>query len=242
MHMVARHVSELLGPSENGDAGPKGLGWELTGPDWGQRTTHFESKECQRNSLAFGLIPGVMQKEDYFVPSGRKLCDHNRQEERREHSHSVIYMEIFYLHTSFYFYWNLCIIKKQRYHFADKGPYNQSYGFSSSFVRIWELDHKEGWVLKTDALELWRWRRLLRVPWSAKRSNQSKLKEMSPKYSLEGLMLKLLYFGHLMQRADSLVKPLMLGKIEAGGGDSRGRDGWMASLTQWTCIWANSGR
>ena len=69
-------------------------------------------------------------------------------------------------------------------------------------------------MLKTDALELWRWRRLLRVPWSAKRSNQSKLKEMSPKYSLEGLMLKLLYFGHLMQRADSLEKTLMLGKIE----------------------------
>lgn len=53
MHMVARHVSELLGPSENSDAGPQDLGWELTGPDWGQRTTHFERKECQRNSLVF---------------------------------------------------------------------------------------------------------------------------------------------------------------------------------------------
>lgn len=52
-----KHVSELL---ENGDAGPKGLGWELTGPDWGQRTTHFERKGCQRNSLVFGLIPGLM--------------------------------------------------------------------------------------------------------------------------------------------------------------------------------------
>ena len=62
----------------------------------------------------------------------------------------------------------------------------------------------------------------LESPFGQQRSNQSKLKEMSPEYSLEGLMLKLLYFGHLMQRADSLVKPLMLGKIEAGEGDNRG--------------------
>ena len=69
---------------------------------------------------------------------------------------------------------------------------------------------------RTDAFELWYWRRLLRVPWTARRSNQSILKEISPEYSLEGLMLKLKlqYFGHLMQRADSLEKTLMLGKIE----------------------------
>ena len=67
---------------------------------------------------------------------------------------------------------------------------------------------------RIDAFKLWFWRRLLRVPWTARRSNQSILKEISPEYSLEGLMLKLQYFNHLMQRADSLEKILMLGKIE----------------------------
>ena len=79
-----------------------------------------------------------------------------------------------------------------------------------------------------DAFELWCWRRLLRVPWTARRSNQSILKDMNPEYSLDGLMLKLKlqYFGHLMRRTDSLVKTLMLGNIEGGGeGDDRGRDG-----------------
>ena len=78
----------------------------------------------------------------------------------------------------------------------------------------------ESWTIKkaecqrTDAFELWCWRRLLRVPWTARRLNQSILKEINPKYTLEGLMLKLQYFGHLMRRADSLEKTLMLGKIE----------------------------
>ena len=78
-------------------------------------------------------------------------------------------------------------------------------------------------MLKIDAFELWYWRRLLRVPWTARRSNQSILKEISPEYSLEGLMLKLKlqYFGHLMGRTDSLEKTLMLGKIEG-----RRRKGW----------------
>ena len=67
---------------------------------------------------------------------------------------------------------------------------------------------------RIDPFELWCWRRLLRVPWTARRSNQSILKEIKPKYSLEGLMLKLQYFGHLMRRIDSLAKTLMLGKIE----------------------------
>ena len=85
----------------------------------------------------------------------------------------------------------------------------------------------ESWTIKEaecrriDAFELWCWRRLLRVPWKARRSNQSILKEISPEYSLEGLMLKLQFFGYLMQRADSLEKPLMLGKIEGGR-----RRGW----------------
>jgi len=84
----------------------------------------------------------------------------------------------------------------------------------------WTLKKAECW--RIDAFELWCWRRLLRVPWTARRSNQSILKEISPKYSLEGLMLKLKlqYFGHLMWRADSLEKTLMLGKIEGG------RRGW----------------
>ena len=107
----------------------------------------------------------------------------------------------------------------------------------------WTLNKAKGWI--TDAVELWCWRRLLRVPWTARRSNQSILKEISPEYSLEGLMLKLKfqYFGHLMWRTDSLGKTLMLGEIGAGGeGDYRGWDGWMASLTRWTWVWASSGK
>ena len=105
----------------------------------------------------------------------------------------------------------------------------------------------ESWTVKKaehqriDAFELWCWRRLLRVPWTARRSNQSILKEISPEYSMEGLMLKLQSFGHLMQRTDSFEKILMLGKGEARWeGDDRGWDGWMASLTQWTWVWVNS--
>ena len=108
----------------------------------------------------------------------------------------------------------------------------------------------ESWTVKKaecrriDAFELWRWRRLLRVPWTARRSNQSILKEIIPGISLEGMMLKLKlqYFGHLMRRIDSLEKTLMLGGIGAGGeGDARGWDGWMASLTRWMWVWVNSG-
>ena len=88
--------------------------------------------------------------------------------------------------------------------------------FSSSHIWMWELDYKERWLRRIDAFELWCWRRLLRVPWRARRSNQSILKEISPECSLEGLILKLKlqYFGHLMQRTDSYEKTLMLGKIE----------------------------
>ena len=97
---------------------------------------------------------------------------------------------------------------------------------------------------RIDAFELWCWRRLLRVPWTARRSNRSILKEISPGISLEGMMLKLKlqYFGHLMQSVDSLEKTLMLGGIGAGGkGDDREWDGWMASLTRWTWVWVNFG-
>ena len=108
----------------------------------------------------------------------------------------------------------------------------------------------ESWTMKKaehrriDAFELWCWRRLLRVPWTARRSNQSILKEISPVSSLEGLMLrlKLQQFGHLMWRADSFEKPWCWEGLKAGGeGGDRGWDGWMASLTQWTWVWVNSG-
>ena len=134
-------------------------------------------------------------------------------------------------------------IKKQRHYFANKGPFGQGYGFSSSHVWMWELDYKEAERWRIDAFEMWCWIRCLRVPWTARRSNQSILKEISAEYSLEGMMLKLKlqYFGHLMQRTDSFEKTLMLGKSEVGGeGDNRVWDGWMASRTQWTWIWVSS--
>ena len=97
----------------------------------------------------------------------------------------------------------------------------------------------ESWTIKKaehlriDAFELWCWRRLLRVPWTARRSNQSILKEISPEYSLEGLMLKLKlqYFGHVMQRTDSLEKSLMLGKIEGRRRSGRQRMSWLDGVT-----------
>ena len=107
----------------------------------------------------------------------------------------------------------------------------------------------ESWTIKKaecrriDAFELWCWRRLLRVLWTARRSTQSILKEINPEYSLEGLMLKLKlqYFGHLMGRTDSWEKILMLERLKVEEGNDRGWDGWMASLTWWTWIWASSG-
>ena len=100
----------------------------------------------------------------------------------------------------------------------------------------------ESWTVKKvecrriDAFELWCWRRLLRVPWTARRSNQSILKEISPEYSLEGLMLKLKlqYFGHLMQRTDSFEKTLILGKIEGGSRRGRQRMRWLDGITNST--------
>ena len=131
-------------------------------------------------------------------------------------------------------------IKKQRHNFAKKGPFMffpvVMYGCESWTIK--KAEHQ-----RIDAFELWCWRRLLRVPWTARRSNQSILKEISPGCSLEGLMLKLKlqYFGHLMWRDDSLEKTLMLERLKAGGeGDNRGWDGWIASPTQWTWAWVNS--
>jgi len=95
----------------------------------------------------------------------------------------------------------------------------------------WTIGKAECW--RIDAFELWCWRRLLRVPWTARRSNQSILKEISPGWSLEGLMLKLKlqYFGHLMQRADSFEKTLMLGKIEGRRRRGRQRMRWLDGIT-----------
>ena len=116
--------------------------------------------------------------------------------------------------------------------------------FSSSHVWAWELDQKESWVPKNWCFWTYYWRRLLRVPWTARRSNQSILKEINPEYSLRGLMLKLKlqYFGHLMQRSESLEKTLMLGRIE---GKRRGqwRTRWLDGITDSrTWVWASCRR
>ena len=100
------------------------------------------------------------------------------------------------------------------------------YGYES-----WNIKKAES--QRIDAFELWCWRRLLRVPWTIRRSNQSVLKEINPEYSLEGLMLKLKlqYFGHLMRRTDSFEKTLMLGKIEGGRRRGRQRMRWLDGIT-----------
>ena len=118
---------------------------------------------------------------------------------------------------------NLITYSKAETLLCQQGLSSQGYGFSNGHVWMWELDYKESWALKNWCFKLWCWRRLLRVPWTARRSNQFILKEISAGYSLEGLMLKLKlqYFGHLMWRVNSFEKTLMLGKIEG-----RRRRGW----------------
>ena len=127
---------------------------------------------------------------------------------------------------------NLDSIFKSR-DIANKGPSSQGYGFSRGHVWMWELDCEESWARRIDAFDLWCWRRLLRVPWTARRSNQSILKEISPGCSLVGLMLKLKlqYFGHLMWRVDSLEKTLMLGKIEGAKRRGRQKMRWLDGIT-----------
>ena len=130
-------------------------------------------------------------------------------------------------------------IKNQRHYFVNKGPSSQGYGFSNGHIWMWELDYKESWVPRTDAFQLWCWRRLLRVPWTAMRSSQSILKEISPGCSLEGQMLKLKlqYFGHLMRRADSFQKTLMLGKIEGRRRGGRQRMRWLDGIMGLGGLW-----
>ena len=125
-------------------------------------------------------------------------------------------------------------IKKHRHYFANKGVYSQNYDFFS--VVMYGC---ESWIVKIaecqriDAFELWCWRRLLKVPWNVRTSNQSILKEINPEYSLKGLVLKLKlsYVGHLMQRANSLKKILMLKKIDCRRRKGLQRMRWLDSIT-----------
>ena len=128
---------------------------------------------------------------------------------------------------------NLDSILKSRYPFASKGPYSQTYGFPVVMCRCesWTIKKAEHW--RIDAFELWCWRKLLRVPWTARKSNQSIVKEINTEYSLGWLMLKLKlqYFGHLMQTTNSLEKTLMLGKIEGGRRRGQQRMRWLDCIT-----------
>ena len=124
-------------------------------------------------------------------------------------------------------------IKKQRHYFADKVHLVKAMVFAVVMYGCESWTTKKAEHRRIDAFELWCWRRLLRVPWTARRSNQSILKEITPEYSLEGLMLKLKlqYFGHLMRRADSLEKTLILGKIEGRRGRGWQRMRWLDGIT-----------
>ena len=126
---------------------------------------------------------------------------------------------------------NLDSIKMQRYHFAYKGPYSQSYGFSSSHVWMWELDHKGGWAPKNWCF----WSVVLENTLESPLENKIKpvnLKEINPEYSLKGLMLKLKfqYFGHLMWRANSIEKILILGKTECRRRRGKQRKRWLDGI------------
>ena len=123
--------------------------------------------------------------------------------------------------------------KKQSHYFAYNGPSSQRYVFPVVMYGCESWPIKKAECQRIDAFELWCWRKLLRVPWTARRSNQTILKEISPEYSLEGLMLKLKfqYFGHQMQITDSLEKTLMLGKIEGGRRRERQKMRWLDGIT-----------
>ena len=122
-------------------------------------------------------------------------------------------------------------IQEQKYHFETKAHIVKAMVFTVVLYgcECWTVKKAE--CQRIDAFKLWCWRRLLRVLWTTKRSNQSILKEINPEYSLGGLMLKLQYFGHLKQRADSLEKTLMLGKIEGRRRRGRQRMRWLDGIT-----------
>ena len=140
-------------------------------------------------------------------------------------------------------------IKKQRDYSANKGPSSQGYCFSSGHVWMWELEYKESWGLKNWCFWTVVLEKTLESPLDCKEINQSTLKEISPEYSLEGLLvkLKLQYFGHLMrtysfEKNKNKNKTPSWEKWKAGGeGDDKGWGGWMASLNLWTWVWINSG-
>ena len=129
-------------------------------------------------------------------------------------------------------------IKKQRHYFTNKVRLVKAMVFPVVIYgcESWTIKKAECW--RIDAFELWCWRRLLRVPWTARRSNQSILKEISPEYSLEGLMLKLKlkYFGYLIRRTNSWERTWCWERLKAGEGDDRRWDGCIASLTWWTSL------
>ena len=142
-------------------------------------------------------------------------------------------MLLLYRHSLAFFTDFLFSYLNKLHYFANKDPSSQGYGFSSGHVWMWELDCEEGWALRIDAFELWCWRRLLRVPWTTRRSNQSILREISLGIFLEGMMLKLKlqYFGHLMLRVYSLEKTLMLGGIRGRRRRGRQRMRWLDGIT-----------
>ena len=137
------------------------------------------------------------------------------------------------------------IIQKWRHYFADKCPSSQSYGFSSSHVWMWELDYKESWTLKNWCFWMWCWRRLSRVPWTARRSNQSILKEIVLNIHWKNWMWSW-NSNTLATWYEELThwkRPWWWERLKAGGegDDDRGWDVWMASPTQWTWVWVSSG-
>ena len=121
--------------------------------------------------------------------------------------------------------------KKQRHHFANKGQYSQTYSFSISHVWMWELDQKEGWVQKNWCFQTVVLEKTLESPVDCKEIKPVNLKEINPEYSLEDLKLKLQYFDHLVQRANSLEKTLMLEKIEGKRWKEQQRMKWLDSIT-----------
>ena len=122
-------------------------------------------------------------------------------------------------------------IKKQRHYFVDQGLSSQSYGFSSSHVWMWELDYKESWGPKNWCFWTVVLEKTLKSPLDCKEINQSILKEISCEYSLEGLMLKLQYFGHLMRRTDSFEKNLIWESLKVGGRRGQQRMRWLDGIT-----------
>ena len=163
---------------------------------WCEKPTHWKRTWCWERLRARGEVTSwqidgeTMGRLTYVIFLSSKItvdCDYSHEIKRH----------LFLGRNAMI---NLDSIKKQRHHFADKGPYSQSYGFSHSHVQMWDWTIKKSEHWRIDTFQLWCWRRLLRVLWSARRSNQSILKEISPEYSLERLMLKLKlqYFAHLI--------------------------------------------